>query len=46
MIQASSVKETYEMMQSKLSDVVPDVELYLKAELVYEINPNYQISYF
>ena len=38
MIQASSVKETYEVMQSKLSDVVPDVELYLKAELVYEIN--------
>jgi len=38
MIQGSSVKETYEMMQAKLSEVVPDVELYIKAELVYEIN--------
>lgn len=38
MIQGSSVKETYEMMQAKLSEVVPDVELYIKAEVVYEIN--------
>ncbi len=38
MIQGSNVKETYEMMKDKLSDVVPDVELYIKAELVYEIN--------
>jgi quinolinate synthase len=38
MIQAESVKETYEMMKKKLSEVVPDVELYIKAELVYEIN--------
>lgn len=37
-IQASSVKETYEKMKLKLSKVVPDVELRIKAELVYEIN--------
>ena len=33
-----SVKDVYEEMKSKLSNVVPDVELQLKAELVYEIN--------
>ncbi len=37
-IQAQSVQETYQIMQAKLRDVVPDVELYIKAELVYEIN--------
>ena len=33
-----SVKGVYEEMKAKLSNVVPDVELSLKAELVYEIN--------
>jgi len=33
-----SVKDVYEEMKAKLSNVVPDVELHLKAELVYEIN--------
>jgi len=37
-IQASSVQETYEQMKAKLRDVVPDVELRIKAELAYEIN--------
>ncbi len=37
-IQACSVQETYEQMKVKLHNVVPDVELYIKAELVYEIN--------
>ena len=37
-IQAASVRETYELMKAKLHKVVPDVELVLKAELVYEIN--------
>ena len=32
-----SVKDVYEEMKAKLSNVVPDVELHLKAELVYEI---------
>ena len=36
-IDASSVQETYHLMQAKLSRVVPDVELKIKAELVYEI---------
>ncbi len=33
-----SVEEMYETMQSKLGDVVPDVELHIKAELAYQIN--------
>jgi quinolinate synthase len=33
-----SVEVVYEEMRSKLSNVVPDVELHYKAELVYEIN--------
>jgi quinolinate synthase len=37
-IQAQSVQETYEHMKVLLHNVVPDVELYIKAELVYEIN--------
>jgi len=37
-IEASSVLETYRLMQAKLSKLVPDVELRIKAELVYEIN--------
>jgi quinolinate synthase len=38
MIKADSVQETYERMREVLSSVVPDVELRIKAELVYEIN--------
>jgi quinolinate synthase len=37
-MQAASVRETYEWMKTKLHTVVPDVELVIKAELVYEIN--------
>jgi quinolinate synthase len=37
-IEATTVQETYKKMQAKLSKVVPDVELRIKAELVYEIN--------
>lgn len=37
-IEASTVEETYRLMQAKLSKLVPDVELRIKAELVYEIN--------
>jgi quinolinate synthase len=37
-IEASSVQETFRLMQAKLSKLVPDVELKIKAELVYEIN--------
>lgn len=37
-IEGKTVLETYHMMQSKLSHLVPDVELKIKAELVYEIN--------
>ncbi len=37
-IQANTVQETYIQMQAKLAKVVPDVELRIKAELVYEIN--------
>jgi len=33
-----SVKQFYEDMKAKLSDVVPDFELKYKAELAYEIN--------
>ena len=37
-IEAQSVQETFTLMQRKLSKVVPEVELRIKAELVYEIN--------
>lgn len=37
-IEGASVEETYRLMQTKLHNVVPDVELRIKAELVYEIN--------
>ncbi len=36
--EAQSVRETYEWMKTKLHNVVPDFELVIKAELVYEIN--------
>jgi len=34
----NSIQSTYAMMKAKLADVVPDVELRIKAELAYEIN--------
>lgn len=37
-IEGKTVLETYQLMQAKLSHIVPDVELRIKAELVYEIN--------
>lgn len=37
-IEASTIEETYRLMQAKLSRLVPDVELRIKAELVFEIN--------
>lgn len=37
-IQATSVQDMYNKMREKLADVVPDVELQIKAELAYEIN--------
>lgn len=37
-IDASSVEETFTIMKRKLSKLVPEVELRIKAELVYEIN--------
>ncbi|MCB0061817.1 MAG: quinolinate synthase NadA, partial [Caldilineaceae bacterium] len=37
-IQANSVNEMYEQMAVRLHDVVPDVELRIKAEIAYEIN--------
>jgi quinolinate synthase len=37
-IQATSVQEMYHKMREKLADVVPDVELQIKAEIAYEIN--------
>lgn len=37
-LEGKTVLETYHLMQSKLSHIVPDVELKIKAELVYEIN--------
>ena len=37
-INAQTVQETFIQMQSKLSKVVPEVELRIKAELVHEIN--------
>ncbi len=33
-----TIESTYEQMKTKLSDVVPDVELHIKAELAYKIN--------
>ncbi len=33
-----SIENTYEMMKEKLSKVVPDVELRIKAEYVERIN--------
>jgi quinolinate synthase len=36
-IEAATVQETFIQMQAKLSKVVPEVELRIKAELVYEI---------
>jgi len=37
-IEAATVQETYRLMQTKLARLVPDVELRVKAGLVYEIN--------
>lgn len=37
-IDASTVEETYHAMQAKLSKLIPEVELRIKAELIYEIN--------
>ena len=37
-IDAPTVQETLKLMQAKLSMLVPDVELKIKAELVFEIN--------
>ena len=37
-IQANSVHETYQKMLAKLSGIVPEGEIYLKAEVAYEIN--------
>jgi quinolinate synthase len=34
----TSIQDTYEQMQAKLAHVVPDIELRIKAELVFEIN--------
>jgi quinolinate synthase len=35
---AETIEETYQLMWERLKDVVPDFELRLKAELVFEIN--------
>jgi len=35
---AETVEETFELLKNKLSKVVPEVELKIKAELAYEIN--------
>lgn len=37
-IEASTVQETFTLMKAKLSKLVPEVELRIKAELVFEIN--------
>jgi quinolinate synthase len=37
-IDASTLQETFRLMQAKLSRLVPEVELRIKAELVFEIN--------
>lgn len=36
--EASSVQETFELMKAKLSKLVPEVELQIKAEMAFEIN--------
>ncbi|MCH8569138.1 MAG: quinolinate synthase NadA [Balneolales bacterium] len=36
--QATSVTETFELLKARLRDMVPEAELFVKAELVYEIN--------
>ncbi|MFQ5770988.1 MAG: quinolinate synthase NadA, partial [bacterium] len=37
-LHASSIQETYEKMRILLRDIVPEIEIRYKAELVYEIN--------
>ena len=37
-IDEKSVSATFEKLQQKLHDVVPDAELRIKAELIFEIN--------
>lgn len=37
-IQATSVNDMYTQMREKLADIVPEVELQIKAEIAYEIN--------
>jgi quinolinate synthase len=37
-IQAETLEQTYQLMQKKLSRLVPEIELKYKAELAYEIN--------
>ena len=37
-VTSASVEATYEQMKAKLENVVPDVELRIKAELAYQIN--------
>lgn len=36
--QADSIQETFQLLQQRLRESVPEAELYMKAELVYEIN--------
>jgi quinolinate synthase len=36
--EAESIQETFQLLQARLRDSVPEAELYMKAELVYEIN--------
>ncbi|MCC5933224.1 MAG: quinolinate synthase NadA [Balneolales bacterium] len=36
--QAGSVQETYRLMKERLRDMVPEAELYAKAEIAFEIN--------
>lgn len=36
--EAESIQETFQLLQQRLRDSVPEAELYMKAELVYEIN--------
>lgn len=35
---AASVKETFKLLREKLGRIVPEAELYVKAEIAYEIN--------
>ncbi len=37
-VQSNSLQDTYEKMQALLRDIVPDIEIRYKAELVFEIN--------